>query len=448
MKKTVLKITLYFYFCALPYFFTANLNAQTIQAESDINWITRNFTTNISLDTEKANLQMPSGKKRASASIKTKMTELIQPPLLSLFSDSEQNLSDLVVKNELLLDQVYTFIMNGQKTPDVFSTDIKKLNTTNVLNVDNLTKELIKHKFPYHPDEPIDVVPTRAYSGIVIDARGMFPVHGEYVKSDVKACFFPKIWDENMHPIYEKNSLLPQFAKSKSVVKYHYSDELSDYEDRAGGDPLYIRAVQVYGRNRTDPVISRKDALKILTQPDNVKLLEEGKVVILLDKPNLIYKIAVPEKTKSYYVKYEAVKQYFYENKIPVEVTDTAEGLRFSIQLNFFPDSEKLLPGETERLQAIAGELQDLMKEDGYTILVEGHTADVGKPVGQLNLSIDRTITVMNVLIDEGLDKSLFTYKGYGGTMPIDTNATEEGRANNRRVDITARPRATYIQKF
>ena len=80
-------------------------------------------------------------------------------------------------------------------------------------------------------------------------------------------------------------------------------------------------------------------------------------------------------------------------------------------------------------------------------ILVEGHTADVGKPVGQLNLSIERTRTVMNALIDYGIDESLFTYKGYGGTMPIATNQTEEGRAQNRRVDITARPRATYIQR-
>ena len=85
--------------------------------------------------------------------------------------------------------------------------------------------------------------------------------------------------------------------------------------------------------------------------------------------------------------------------------------------------------------------------DDGYTILVEGHTADVGKPVGQLNLSIDRTETVMNAMIAEGLDEKLFTYKGYGGTMPIATNKTEEGRAQNRRVDITARPRATYIQR-
>ena len=79
--------------------------------------------------------------------------------------------------------------------------------------------------------------------------------------------------------------------------------------------------------------------------------------------------------------------------------------------------------------------------------MIEGHTADVGKPVGQLNLSIERTRTVMTALINEGLDEKIFTYKGYGGTMPIADNDTEAGRAQNRRVRIIARPRATYIQR-
>ena len=53
----------------------------------------------------------------------------------------------------------------------------------------------------------------------------------------------------------------------------------------------------------------------------------------------------------------------------------------------------------------------------------------------------------MNALIQEGIPEKLFTYKGYGATKPIADNKTEEGRAQNRRVDITARPKATYIQR-
>ena len=106
-----------------------------------------------------------------------------------------------------------------------------------------------------------------------------------------------------------------------------------------------------------------------------------------------------------------------------------------------------LLPEEQPRIEKIARTLSEIIKNNEFTILVEGHTADVGKPVGQMNLSIERTRTIINAIIDEGIPKELFTYKGYGGTKPVATNATEEGRAQNRRVDITARPRATYIQR-
>ena len=232
------------------------------------------------------------------------------------------------------------------------------------------------------------------------------------------------------------------------MIAYDYSDATDRYENRIGSDPLYIKATQVFGRNRTDPVIKRRDALKILTVPENIALLREGKVVFLLDKENLIYDISVPEKTETYYVKYEEVKRHFYQNKVSdVEITDSVDGIRFSVILNFYPDSPELLPGETERISYIATELKNLLLDDGYTILIEGHTADVGKPVGQLNLSIDRTMTVKNALVAEGLAENLFTWKGYGGTRPVAENTTEEGRAKNRRVDIIARPRATYIQR-
>ena len=64
-----------------------------------------------------------------------------------------------------------------------------------------------------------------------------------------------------------------------------------------------------------------------------------------------------------------------------------------------------------------------------------------------MRLSIDRTQTIIDLLIEQGMDKNLFSYRGYGETQTVGDNSTKEGRAQNRRVVITLRPRATYIQR-
>ena len=142
-----------------------------IEAISSINWISKEFVTNISLDANKANIQMPSGKKVASAYIKSKMLPLIQPPLLSLFENSENDLSEAIINDDLTLDQVYSFIMSGHKTPDVFSEDLNYLKTTNTTNINDIGKQLVRHNYPFNPQKPIESVPSRTFSGIIIDAR-------------------------------------------------------------------------------------------------------------------------------------------------------------------------------------------------------------------------------------------------------------------------------------
>ena len=448
MKKNLIKTAFFSFFLCLVSGNGLFAQEPSLESTSEINWITRKFTSNLTLDTKKAGLEMPSGKKKASSLIRSKMSQLIQPPLLALYTDSSSSLEDCVIDEKLSLDDLYSFIMNGYKTPDVFTSDASSLYSTNTLEIDHLGQLMVKHNYGYSQEEPIDLVPSRAYSGIIIDARGQLTVHGEFVNDKVNACFFPTIWDENMNIIYEKNTANPQIVKESGLLAYDYSNNTERYLARVGNDPLYIKASEVYGINRTDPVIKRSDALKILTIPENLELLNQGKVVILLDQDKLVYNIATPEKDRTYYAKYEAAKQYFYQNAIPdVTVTDTKDGILFAINLNFYPDSPVLLPGEAPRIEQIAEQLKELLINDGYTILVEGHTADVGKPVGQLNLSIERTKTVRDALIAQGIDPAIFTYKAYGGTMPIASNDTEEGRAQNRRVYITARPRATYIQR-
>ncbi|MBQ6029265.1 MAG: OmpA family protein, partial [Treponema sp.] len=99
------------------------------------------------------------------------------------------------------------------------------------------------------------------------------------------------------------------------------------------------------------------------------------------------------------------------------------------------------------RIKELAELLREALSENAFTILVAGHTADIGQPENQMRLSIDRTQTIIDLLIGQGLDKNLFTYRGYGESQPVGDNSTKEGRALNRRVVITLRPRQTYIQR-
>ena len=444
MKKS---IALFIFSAALCAAASAQYNS-SITAKSRVDWTTKIFTSQIELDVTDTDMKLPAGRNSAESLIRIKTPGLVKNPLLSLYVDNSSYLADRVLDESISMEQVTKIIENGRQTPALYTSDGNGVNTLKKIDINTISRELIKHKFPYIPDEPIEIVSSRPYTGIIIDARGSIPVHGEYVKSETYPCFFPTIWDEDMNIIYEKNVADREISKQKGLVQYDWQDDFSAYEDRIGLDPLYIRAYKVFGRNRTDPIIRKNDALKILTVKKNRDLLMQGKVVILLDKKNLVYDISVPEKNEHYYASFKNIKRYIYENKVPdIEVSDTLTGILFSVDLKFIPDSPELLPEEAPRIQKIASMLAEIIENNEFTILVEGHTADLGKPVGQMNLSIERTRTVMNALVKQGIPQSLFTYKGYGATRPIADNSTEAGRAQNRRVDITARPKATYIQR-
>lgn len=419
-----------------------------LESKSKVNWLNGNFDADISFNLEKSNLTIPSDKTSAASIMKIKTPALMKDPLLSLYIDSTDSLGDYVEEGKMTLEEISNIIQNGKRTPEYISMDCKTMNTKNSVNTKEISKKLIHQKYPYTPEMPIETVPTRSYSGIIIDARGKIPVFGEYINTQANPCFFPEIRDSQMNIIFEKNMVENEIAKQIGIVQYHFSDSLKDLKDRVGIDPLYIRAEKIYGRNRTDPVISREEALKIISNKQNLELLKKGKIVLLLDKDQLIYNIKTPLKDENYYAKLRNVKQWVFDKKIPdVSIKNGRTGIVFSVNLKFIPDSPLLLPEEENRIKKIAQILYETVRDDEFTVLVEGHTADLGKPIGQMNLSIERTKTVINALTNEGIPKNIFSYKGYGATKPVAPNDTEAGRAQNRRVDITARPKATYIQK-
>lgn len=119
----------------------------------------------------------------------------------------------------------------------------------------------------------------------------------------------------------------------------------------------------------------------------------------------------------------------------PISVDNTEAGIRLTIQnLQFKADSAELLPGEEKRLDQIA---EILKLADGAQFLIEGHTASTGYEAGEMKLSKERADSIAKALAARGIGSERFICKGSGGKKPIASNDTAEGKALNRRVEIT-----------
>ena len=118
-----------------------------------------------------------------------------------------------------------------------------------------------------------------------------------------------------------------------------------------------------------------------------------------------------------------------------VKVEETTAGIRLTMQnLKFKPNEAKLLPGEEKRLDSIAELLRQV---PGSQFLVEGHTASTGNERAEQNLSEERAREIAFELAKRGIAADRFIVKGSGARKPVADNSTPEGKAHNRRVEIT-----------
>ncbi|MDQ7976149.1 OmpA family protein [Paraburkholderia sp. SARCC-3016] len=104
----------------------------------------------------------------------------------------------------------------------------------------------------------------------------------------------------------------------------------------------------------------------------------------------------------------------------------------------FDSGNAQLKPGST---RAMVGALEMIRANPRKRILVAGHTDATGAPDSNLRLSIARAAAVRDWLVDaSGMPATQFAIQGYGDTRPIASNDASEGRAKNRRVEITLVP--------
>lgn len=86
-----------------------------------------------------------------------------------------------------------------------------------------------------------------------------------------------------------------------------------------------------------------------------------------------------------------------------------------------------------EVLDKIAREMK---KDPSMKYIINGHSSLEGSASHNMSLSVDRANSVKSYLVNAGIDGSNFVVKGHGSLEPANSNATEEGRAKNRRVEV------------
>jgi OOP family OmpA-OmpF porin len=110
-----------------------------------------------------------------------------------------------------------------------------------------------------------------------------------------------------------------------------------------------------------------------------------------------------------------------------IQAVTALEGVEFG------SDSSELTAPSKISLDATAAELA---RHPDMRVEIAGHTSSTGPAEYNQMLSERRAQSVADYLISKGLDADRFTVKGYGESEPIADNATREGRARNRRVEM------------
>jgi len=121
-----------------------------------------------------------------------------------------------------------------------------------------------------------------------------------------------------------------------------------------------------------------------------------------------------------------------YEKNIALQPVELNASMVME-NIQFETNSYQLLPVSIIELDKL---VQVLTENSSLKIEISGHTDNIGKDEDNLTLSTNRAKSVVEYLVGRGIDVKRLTYKGYGASKPIADNATEEGRAKNRRTEF------------
>jgi outer membrane protein OmpA-like peptidoglycan-associated protein/tetratricopeptide (TPR) repeat protein len=260
----------------------------------------------------------------------------------------------------------------------------------------------------------------------------------------------PGAWSKPVnlgYPINTINKEATLFISSDGKTAYYASDrsdskgglDIYSFELREDVRPyktLWVKG-QVFDKKTNKGLSSAIELIDLATrQPvSDVQTDEQGNYLVTLPVGK-DYAFNVNRKGYLFYSdNYPLSKKApdsVYQKNIPLQPIEVNASI---VLKNIFFDINKytLNPESQVELDKV---VQLLTGNPTVKILISGHTDNVGKPADNLALSNNRAKAVVDYLVNKGIAPQRLSFKGYGETIPLTGNNTEEGRAANRRTEL------------
>jgi hypothetical protein len=259
----------------------AQAPASPVSSQAAVDWQARRMAVEVRLDMARSGLRLPSGRIEAQRLIDRELPGIVRAYVSELPVDSWRTVAECIQDGSIDVADLIGLEASLVERSATFTKDMRSFIASYDLPLEAVASLFVHHSTPTIPAEPLEYRASRAYTGIVIYVKAGLPVHGERVQDSLRPCLFPRLYDDTMTLLLDRNGVEPGALSAWGELGYVAELGLSSLA-RVGDDPLRIDATAVFGSDRGDIIIPRSEAMKILALKANRALLAAGRIVVVM----------------------------------------------------------------------------------------------------------------------------------------------------------------------
>jgi hypothetical protein len=291
MKKTVPALAACLALASLPAWAAGQVvdtGEPGFTLESSVNWTAGSIGIQITRALDPATPSLARAKGDAQTEIESRGPGFMLRAIAPVIVDSSHTFGDLLGADPALFARVNALVLDAPRDQLFLSPDFTALVARYAVPLFG-PRGIASPFFPSRESPPrrrLGYVATRRFTGLLVYAGGMLPEMGRPGTAAARPAVFPRFWDEEMNLVLDRSMCHPEALGRWGMVGYAQSLDDDVVALRAGPLPLRLAARGVFGDKATDLVLPTRGVRQLLTLPENIAMLQDGRIVIVYDSLN------------------------------------------------------------------------------------------------------------------------------------------------------------------